>query len=88
MSGHWAIQDLAVCHYQPCEDRGNLPCLHQVGLDPLLATHLSVHELVFRAAVGFAIAEVAVLDWKRRQPGLAAGGEQFIGWRQLVRVIE
>src|SRR5687768_11685460 len=44
--------------------------------------------LFFKAARGGTVALVSSRDRKRRQPGLAPDGPEFIGWHQLVRGIQ
>ena len=44
--------------------------------------------LLLKATRGVTIAVVSSRERKRRQPGLAADGPEFVGWPQLVRGIE
>src|SRR5882672_12883057 len=44
--------------------------------------------LVLKATRGVTIALVSSLERKRRQPGLATDGPEFVGWLQLVRGIQ
>jgi hypothetical protein len=50
-------------------------------------SHRSCH-LLFKATRGVTIALVSSRERKRRQPGLATNGPEFVGWRQLVRGIQ
>jgi len=45
-------------------------------------------DLLLKATRGVTIALVSFREWKRRQPGLAAEGPEFVGWSQLVRGIQ
>src|SRR3546814_18028516 len=44
--------------------------------------------LFLGAARGVTIAVIPSGEWKRRQPGLATDGPEFVGWFQLVRGIQ
>ena len=45
-------------------------------------------KLLFKATCGVTIAVVSFRERKRRQPGLATDGPEFVGWPQLVRGIQ
>jgi len=49
---------------------------------------ISLRDLRLKAARGVTIVLVSSRERKRRQPGLATDGPQFVGWHQLVRGIK